>query len=196
MVATVPFNGLADSGTKLIKEVAASSSATVSFIHGTSDVVFDGTFDVYEFHFINIHPATNDVEFGFKATSNGSDFGISTTATFNFSYQAEGGGNSSTYGYNDTYDSHGNTGLVNILHSVGNGNDECFGGRLKVYSPASTTFVKHFDSRISNVHASDLIQETNCCGYVNTTSAITGLQFAMSSGNIDSGTIKLIGYRT
>jgi hypothetical protein len=46
MAATVPFNGLADSGTKLIKEVAASSSATVSFIHGTSDVVFDSTFDV------------------------------------------------------------------------------------------------------------------------------------------------------
>jgi hypothetical protein len=196
MAATVPFNGLADSGTKLIKEVAASSSATVSFIHGTSDVVFDSTFDVYEFHFINIHPATNDVEFGFKATSNGSDFGISTTATFNFSYQAEGGSNSSTYGYNDTYDSHGNTGLVNMLHSVGNGNDECCGGRLRIYNPSSTTFVKHFDSRISNLHQADLIQEANSCGYVNTTSAITGLQFAMSSGNIDSGTIKLIGYRT
>ena len=196
MAATVPFNGLADSGTKLIKEVAASSSATVSFIHGTSDVVFDDTFDVYEFHFINIHPATNVVEFGFKATSNGSDFGISTTATFNFSYQAEGGSNSSTYGYNDTYDSHGNTGLVNMLHSVGNDNDQCCGGRLRIYNPSSTTFVKHFDSRISNVHHSDLIQEANSCGYVNTTSAITGLQFAMSSGNIDSGTIKLIGYRT
>jgi hypothetical protein len=196
MAATIPFNGLTDSTSKLIKEVAASSSATVSFINGTSDVVFDDTFDVYEFHFINIHPATNDVEFGFKATSNGSDFGISTTATFNFSYQAEGGGNSSTYGYNDTYDSHGNTGLVNLLHSVGNDNDQCCGGRLKIYNPSSTTFVKHFDSRISNVHHSDIIQEVNSCGYVNTTSAITGLQFAMSSGNIDSGTIKLIGYRT
>jgi hypothetical protein len=192
----VQFELLNDASSKLIKEVTASSSASVSFVNGSSDVVFDDTFDVYEFHFINIHPATNDVEFGFKATSNGSDFGISTTATFNFSYQAEGGGNSSTYAYNDTYDSHGNTGLVNILHSVGNGNDECFGGRLKVYNPASTTFVKHFDSRISNLHAADLIQETNCCGYVNTTSAITGLQFAMSSGNIDAGTIKLIGYRT
>ena len=117
-------------------------------------------------------------------------------ATFNFAYQIEGGGQGSTYNYNDTYDSHGNTGLVNILHSVGNDNDQCFGGRLKVYNPASTTFVKQFDSRIANLHALDFTQEVNCCGHINTTSAITGLQFAMSSGNIDSGTIKLIGYRT
>jgi hypothetical protein len=30
-------------------------------------------------------------------------------------------------------------------------------------------------------------------GYANTTSAIDGIQFSMSSGNIDSGTIKLYG---
>ena len=32
-------------------------------------------------------------------------------------------------------------------------------------------------------------------GYGNTTSAIDGVQFAMSSGNIDSGTIKLYGIK-
>ena len=32
-------------------------------------------------------------------------------------------------------------------------------------------------------------------GYCNTTSAIDGVQFAMSSGNIDSGTIKLYGIK-
>ena len=30
-------------------------------------------------------------------------------------------------------------------------------------------------------------------GYVNTTSAVDAVQFSMSSGNIDSGTIKLYG---
>jgi hypothetical protein len=30
-------------------------------------------------------------------------------------------------------------------------------------------------------------------GYINVTAAIDGVQFAMSSGNIDSGTIKLYG---
>ena len=32
-------------------------------------------------------------------------------------------------------------------------------------------------------------------GYFNTTSAITGIQFKQSSGNIDSGTIKLYGIK-
>ena len=34
-----------------------------------------------------------------------------------------------------------------------------------------------------------------CDGYVNTTSAIDAIQFKMSSGNIDSGTIKLYGIK-
>ena len=35
--------------------------------------------------------------------------------------------------------------------------------------------------------------DINVAGYFNTTSAIDGLQFSMSSGNIDSGTFKLYG---
>jgi hypothetical protein len=88
------------------------------------------------------------------------------------------------------------TGLVNVLHSVGNGNDECASGRLIIYSPASTTFVKHFNFFTTGLHASDIAENFVGGGYVNTTSAVTGLQFSMSSGNIDAGTFKLIGHRT
>ena len=196
MAATVPFNGLTDSTSKLIKEVTASSSASVSFVNGSSDVVFDNTFDIYEIFYTNVHPATNDVEFGFKATTNGTDFGVATTATFNFDYLAEDGSSNSTFGYNTSYDSVQSTGLVNVLHSVGNGNDECAAGRLIIYSPASTTFVKHFNFFSTEVHASDIAENFVGGGYVNTTSAVTGLQFSMSSGNIDAGTFKLIGHRT
>ena len=44
--------------------------------------------------------------------------------------------------------------------------------------------------------ASDIAENFVGGGYVNTTSAVTGLQFSMSSGNIDAGTFKLIGHRT
>ena len=37
--------------------------------------------------------------------------------------------------------------------------------------------------------------QVDVAGYGNTTSAIDGVQFAMSSGNIDSGTIKLYGIK-
>ena len=38
-----------------IKTLTASSSATLSFVNGSSDVVFDNTYPVYMFKFINIH---------------------------------------------------------------------------------------------------------------------------------------------
>ena len=196
MAATIPFNGLTDSTSKLIKEVAASSSASVSFVNGSSDVVFDNTFDIYEIFYTNVHPATNDVEFGFKATTNGTDFGVATTATFSYDYAAESGGSPATFTYNTSYDSQQSTGLVNLLHSVGNGNDESMSGRLIIYSPASTTFVKNFNFFTTGLHASDIAENFVGGGYVNTTSAVTGLQFSMSSGNIDAGTFKLIGHRT
>jgi hypothetical protein len=39
----------------------------------------------------------------------------------------------------------------------------------------------------------DYCYDVFVAGYCNTTTAIDGVQFSMSSGNIDSGTIKLYG---
>ena len=47
----------------LIKSQTASSSANVTFVHGTSDVVLDSTYPIYLFKFINAHPATDNVTF-------------------------------------------------------------------------------------------------------------------------------------
>jgi len=41
--------------------------------------------------------------------------------------------------------------------------------------------------------ASDYAWDELIAGYCNTTTAIDGVQFKMSSGNIDSGTIKMYG---
>jgi len=196
MAATVPFNGLTDSTSKLIKEVAASSSATVSFVNGSSDVVFDGTFDVYEVIYINVHPATNDAQFGFKVTTDGTNFGVATTGTFNYDFNNEAGSSAATWANVADYDIAQGTGLINIAHSIGNGADECCSGRLIFYAPASPTFAKMYNYFTTGYHASDIAENYNGGGYINTTSAVTGLQFAFSSGNIDAGTFKLIGHRT
>ena len=46
---------------------------------------------------------------------------------------------------------------------------------------------------VSNNVASAYTQNSFAAGYFNTTSAITRVQFKMSSGNIDSGTIDMYG---
>ena len=50
----------------LIKTLTASSSSTLSFVNGSSDVVLDSTYPIYKFSFINMHPATNNVGFSFN----------------------------------------------------------------------------------------------------------------------------------
>ena len=80
---TTPGN-LAQGKMTLIKEQTASSSSSISFVHGSSDVVLDSTYPIYLFKFINIHPATDNVQFmhngsidavQFKMTSGNIDSG-------------------------------------------------------------------------------------------------------------------------
>jgi hypothetical protein len=40
-----------------IKTLTASSSATLSFVHGTDGVVLDSTYPIYKFEFINMPPS-------------------------------------------------------------------------------------------------------------------------------------------
>ena len=44
-------------------------------------------------------------------------------------------------------------------------------------------------------HAADYAYDYHVAGYFNTTSAIDEIQFKMTSGNIDAGTIKLYGIK-
>jgi len=76
------------------------------------------------------------------------------------------------------------------------GNDSAIAGFLHLFDPSSTTFLKHF---IANTQG-QFVDSSNpysvnafLAGYCNTTTAIDGVQFGTSSGNIDAGTIKLYG---
>jgi hypothetical protein len=71
----------------LIKTLTASSSATLSFIHGSSDVVFDSTYPTYMFKYTSVHPATNDQPFLFQGTTDGTNFNTTITST---NFQAGG----------------------------------------------------------------------------------------------------------
>ena len=63
---------------------------------------------------------------------------------------------------------------------------------MHLFNPSSTTYVKHFMAR-TNVTQPSLTEDVHVAGYVNTTSAVTAVQFSMNSGNIDAGDICLYG---
>ena len=66
-----------------IKKLTASSSSTLSFVDGSSDVVLDDTYKEYLFTFNNIHPATDGVTFQFQGNAaGGSGYNETMTSTY------------------------------------------------------------------------------------------------------------------
>ena len=80
-----------------------------------------------------------------------------------------------------------------ISSFCGNDNDQSVSGYLHLFNPSSTTFVKHFISKVSSSNHDNSAIILYIAGYCNVTAAIDGVQFKFNSGNIDSGVIKLYG---
>ena len=172
----------------LISTQTASSSSTISFTSG-----IDSTYKEYIFKFIDIHPSTNSTAFRFNlSVDTGSNYNVTKTTTV-IQYYHDEGGSSATLQYDTGMDLAQSTNPQIIAENIGNGNDECASGDMYLFSPSSTTFVKHFLISSASYFASDYSNNYYVAGYGNTTSAVDAIQFTMSSGNIDSGTIKLYG---
>jgi len=178
-----------------IKTLTASSSATLSFVDGASDVVLDNTYRTYIFKFINIHPSADGAEFNFQTSTNsGSSYGVTLTSTFFRAIHDEADSATSLI-YSTSFHLAQSTSFQTLMPNIGSGSDENASGELHLFNPSSTTFVKHFLSRSSPYDLNNYAVDANFAGYFNTTSAIDAVQFKMSSGNIDAGTIKLYGIK-
>ena len=175
-----------------IKTLTASSDSTLSFVNGSSDVVLDSTYPIYIFKFINMHPASDNSTFEVNFRDGGSDYDATKTTTFFWAYHDEGD-SETTRAYVTSRDLDQATGFTDLSGSIGNGNDESCSGELYLFNPSSTTFLKSFQSRASLYEGSSYAMDVYTGGYCNVTAAIDGVQFKMSSGNIDAGTIKMYG---
>jgi len=173
----------------LLSTQTASGSANISFTSG-----IDSTYDEYVFKFYDIHPASNTVNFQINAsTDGGSNYNVTKTTTYFLAYHTESD-SASALQYYANRDLAQSTSAQQIV-TIGNTNDDSASGTLTLYNPSSSVFVKHFISRLQapTGEATQNCKDTYVAGYFNTTSAINAVQFTMSSGNIDSGVIKLYG---
>ena len=189
------FTTAAEGSMVLIKELTASTSATLSFVDGTSDVVLDSTYPVYLFKFINMHPATDNAGLSFNfSVDTGSNYNVAKTTTTPRAYHDEAD-TETAIEYDGGKDLAQSTAVQRILRFIGNANDESGSGELWLFNPSSTTFVKHFVATGNTYYGGDYSFHDFTAGYGNTTSAVDAVQFSMSSGNIDAGTIKLYGIK-
>ena len=173
----------------LLSTQTASASASISFTSG-----IDSTYDSYVFKFINIHPQNNGEPPLFNlSTDGGSNYNVVKTTTVFRDLHNEGDTNSGI-GYRTGEDLAQSTAYQYIsAGGCGNDNDQCFVGYLQLFNPSSTTFVKHFICKTQLYTHDDYSYQTHMAGYANTTSAVNAIDFKFSSGNIDSGTIKMYG---
>jgi hypothetical protein len=171
----------------LLSSQTASNSASISFTTG-----IDSTYKEYQFYFIDINPATDQVNFTFNlSTDAGSNYNVTKTTTSFLALHTESGATSAlTYEAPDDLAQSTSFQILSLL--VGNGADESTSGSLTLFNPASTTYVKHFISNTNNYNYNNTNINEFIAGYGNTTSAINAVQFAMSSGNFD-GTILMYG---
>ena len=193
--AATTFGSVAAVGGNMvfIKKLTASSSATLSFVDGASSVVLDSTYKEYVFTFKNMHPATDGQEFQFNMSADsGSNYNVTKTTTYFRTYHNEAD-SETALSYRTGNDLAQSTNFQMLADGVGNGNDECCSGTLHLFNPSSTTFVKHFLSRISTYENNNGIRDNYVAGYGNTTSAVDAVQFKFGSGNIDAGDICLYG---
>ena len=80
------FGSLNTGSMVFIKKLTASSSATLSFVDGTSDVVLDSTYKEYVFTFKDIHAENDTSHFSFQANAAGGS-GYNETHTLYRCYQ-------------------------------------------------------------------------------------------------------------
>ena len=171
----------------LLTTNTASSSSSLSF---TTKI--DSTYSEYIFLFNNIHPATDGADFTFNfSTDSGSNYNVTKTSSFFRAYHYES--DASGLGYDGGGDLAQSTGYQVLYQAIGNDNDQSGAGFLHLFDPSNTTFVKHYIANKQFYGNGDFSMNTFLGGYGNTTSAIDAIDFKMSSGNIDAGTIDMYG---
>ncbi len=185
----VDYAGLAGALMPLATFTSDGSDTTASFTstHITS------TYKEYLFVFNNIHSETDNQDFTFNASvDNGSNYNVTKTDTYFNAYHTEDDSDEGIQ-YQTAEDLAQGTGFTNLTKEQANDNDSGASGFLKIFEPSSTTFVKHYISQFSYFQHNDYSQNAFKAGYLNTTSAVNNIQFKMSSGEIQGGTIQMFG---
>ena len=152
----------------------------------------DSTYDVYIFRMYDINPSANLSELRFQPSSNlGMSYGMNITSTAWHAYNHETSG-AEGLEYQTGQDLAETPDPQQLCNGLGNLADESLAGEIYLYAPSSTTYMKHFQSRVQFYQGSDYSEDFFIAGYINSTLAVNAIQFTMDSGTFD-GTIKMYG---
>ena len=171
---------------KLLNTSTASGASSITFTDLTG-------YKIFKFVCIDMLPSTATQEFRFQVNaSGGSGFNETMTTTFFDADHLENGtGGALQYETGD--DQAQGTAYQKLTRATGGDADATCAGELFLFNPASTTYVKHFYSRFPEyMSSSPRIIDDFVSGYINTTTAITEIDFKFNTGTV-TGVIKQYG---
>ena len=174
--------------TLISTNTATSNVTSMDFSSGITSA-----HDEYMFVFTNIDHAGSEVELQFQVNAtddDGGDYDVSliTSTSFAGSQGEDASGTGVTY-----YTGHDKAQAAtfqNIGFDNSNGADDSYNGIMHLFSPASTTYIKHFYSRVMT---SGWMRDIFTAGYINDTTAIDDIRFKMSDGGNFIGVIQMYG---
>ena len=177
-------------GDNLIK-IASATADGDSVINFTSGI--DSTYNVYYVVYNAIHPSAGS-KLTCQFTTNGSDFNLALATAQSNGSNTEAG-SASNNNADASEDQNDGTAYQSIAYAdtIETNAESCCNGFLWLYGPSNTTFHKHFYSRSVAKDDAPGGAQTFTTGQIKTASAVTGISFKMSTGNIDSGTFTLYG---
>ena len=174
-----------------ISSQTASSSSSIAFTSG-----LDNTYDEYVFYFINMHAGSNGERLQFQANAVGeSGYNETITSTYFDANHKEDNSGTPALTYQPNQDQAEGTAYQDLNRGMGVNNDDSHSGELHICNPSSTSMMKQFYGTCSHYEHGVTAMNGYVAGQLNTTSAINAIQFKMSSGNIDDGTIYLYGIK-
>ena len=171
----------------LLASTTASDSSGVAFTSG-----IDSTYGEYIFRFYNLSDHGNQL-IHFQVNASG-ESGYNETITSTAWYVRHTEDGTTGFAYRASADQAQGTAYQTLSEALRDDADASMSGELHLFNPASTTYVKHFFARTNTMQSSPGTWETDVAGYINTTGAITGINFKADSGTFD-GTIKMWGVK-
>jgi len=195
--------GAAGVSTENVVLLTETTGSSVSEIEFTSKIT--STYGEYIFRFYNLNPETDGTAFTVNfSTDGGSNYNMAKISTGWLAQQKEDG-SSTSLGYQTGMDlptGGSSAGVTNdqiLAQYIGDDADQNAAGELHLFNPSSTTYVKHWLSRMSvsfdqNGSSDPRAQDVFTGGYINSTDDVDAVEFKMASGDFD-GTIKMWGVK-
>ena len=173
----------------LITTTTASGDSEVAFTNITN------AYDEYMWVLTDIGPGTNATALwiNFSDDTSSHSYDLTKTSTFFESVHSEDDTSTAALGYATSFDIAQGTGYIRLAHDdTGSVAHESFAGILHLFNPSNTTYVKHFYARGHVHHHYEQHHDGFIGGYINTTAAVTAINFQPDQGVFD-GVIQMYG---